>query len=114
MKILKRITLALACITFASGCFHLPEQGHDFNVANVEKIKIGETSEQQVIELIGKPDHRTRNGDGSAVLMYQHVYSDKGTMTIFTPVKGNEYKMKNLTVMIGSNGKVTNYSQGGE
>jgi outer membrane protein assembly factor BamE (lipoprotein component of BamABCDE complex) len=111
---LKLITLAAVCISIASGCFQLPEQGHDFNVSNVEKIKVGETTEPQVVELIGKPDHRTRNADGSAVLMYQHLYANKGQMSIFGPVKGNEYSMKTLTVMIGSNGKVTNYTQGGE
>ena len=89
-------------------------RGSDFNSANVSKLKVGETTEQEVIELIGQPVHRTRNSDGTQYLTY--MYSPGATYTFFdafNPMvdvhKGQQ--MKSLTVILDANGKVSRWTQ---
>lgn len=47
--------------------------GHKLDPDAVAKIKQGETSKAQVIELIGSPDQVTMMPDGSTMWMYQYI-----------------------------------------
>ncbi len=73
-----RYVLLLACITLICGCMSTTS-GTDFNSANISKLKVGETTEKEVIELIGQPVNRTRNSDGTVILNY--MYYPGGTIT---------------------------------
>ena len=120
MKRYKYITsLGLLCFTLFVGCVSNPEMGHEFKSENISKIKVGQTTEQQVIELIGHPDNRTRSSDGTVVLAYSHMKPGKQYMTmadVFNPNNNARvnYSMKSLTVMIGTDGKVTNFTESGD
>ena len=108
----KYIALVLACVTLSVGCAST-RSGTDFNSANVSKLKVGETTEQEVIQLIGQPHSRTRSSDGTVTLSY--LYKPGQTITPFSGFdpnlnqKGRAIKM--LWVMLDANGKVSNFRE---
>ena len=88
--------------------------GTDFNSANVSKLKVGETTEQEVIQLIGQPHSRTRSSDGTVILSY--IYSPGQTITPFSGFDPNITQkagagMKQLTIILDANGKVGSYRE---
>ena len=91
--------------------------GTDFNSANVNNLKVGETTEQEVIQLIGQPIGRTRSSDGTVTLSY--MYSPGQTIHPFTAITNPGYiknagkGRKQLTVRLGSDGKVLDFSESG-
>jgi outer membrane protein assembly factor BamE (lipoprotein component of BamABCDE complex) len=103
------IALGLTCVSLICGCVNTT-QGSDFNSENVSKLKVGETTEQEVIQLIGQPIHVTRNSDGTAYLTY--MYSPGATYTVFTPMSPTtRQQMKSLTVILDANGKVKSWTE---
>lgn len=111
-KTFRHIALVLACVTLLAGCV-MGRMGTDFS-ANVSKLKVGETTEQEVIQLIGQPQSRTRSSDGTVILSYhyspgQTVVPGSGVFILNpTPVK-----MKTLTVVLDANGKVKSFTETG-
>jgi outer membrane protein assembly factor BamE (lipoprotein component of BamABCDE complex) len=91
--------------------------GTDFNSANVNKLKVGKTTEQEVIQLIGQPINRTRSADGTVTLQY--MYYPGQTIHAFTAITNPGYLQeagkgqKGLTVIIGSDGKVKDFTESG-
>ena len=117
MKVMSRnIALVVACITLCIGCSST-KMGTDFNSANVSKLKVGKTTEQEVIQLIGQPDSRTRSADGTVILHY--IYSPGQTIHAFTPLTDPDYLQKagkgdkQLIVYLDSNGKMVNFTESG-
>lgn len=109
MTAFKYIAL-LACIIMC-GCVST-KSGTDFNSANISKLKVGETTEQEVIELIGQPANRTRNSDGTVILHY--MYYPGGTITGIPMVAfKNQGENKTLMVILDSNGKVKSFTESG-
>lgn len=111
---LKYIAL-LACVALISGCMST-KRGTDFNSTNISKLKVGETTENEVIELIGQPVNRTRNSDGTVYLNY--MYSPGQTVTLldaynpsFNASKGTE--IKSLSIILDANGKVKSFTESG-
>lgn len=103
---------ALALIGCAS-----TRMGADFNSANVNKLKVGKTTEQEVIQLIGQPINRTRSADGTVTLQY--MYSPGQTIHAFTAITNPGFiqeagkGQKMLMVIIGSDGKVKDFTESG-
>ena len=103
---------ALALIGCAS-----TRTGTDFNSANVNKLKVGKTTEQEVIQLIGQPFNRTRSADGTVTLLY--MYSPGQTIHPFTIITNPGFIQeagkgaKTLTVIIGSDGMVKDFRESG-
>lgn len=91
--------------------------GTDFNSANVNNLKVGKTTEQEAIQLIGQPIQRTRSADGTVTLQY--MYSPGQTIHAFTPITNPNYiqnagkGQKTLIVILGSDGKVKNFTESG-
>jgi outer membrane protein assembly factor BamE (lipoprotein component of BamABCDE complex) len=91
--------------------------GTDFNSANVDKLEVGETTEQEVIRLIGQPFSRTRSADGAVMLQY--TYTPGQTIHPWTALTNPSFLQeagkgqKMLTVTIGSNGKVKDFIESG-
>jgi outer membrane protein assembly factor BamE (lipoprotein component of BamABCDE complex) len=106
------IALVLACVTLSVGCAST-RSGTDFNSANVSKLKVGETTEQEVIQLIGQPHNRTRSSDGTVVLSY--MYKPGQTITPFSGFDPNLYQkgreIKMLWVILDANGKVNSFRE---
>jgi outer membrane protein assembly factor BamE (lipoprotein component of BamABCDE complex) len=113
---LKQIALVVACVTLCIGCAST-KMGTDFNSANVSNLKVGKTTEQEVIQLIGQPSNRTRNSDGTVILNY--MYSPGQTIHAFTAITDSDYiqkagkGMKTLIVTLDSNGKVKDFTESG-
>lgn len=112
----KNMALVVACVTVSIGCAST-RMGTDFNSANVNKLKVGKTTEQEVIQLIGQPVQRTRSADGTVTLEY--MYSPGQTIHAFTPITDPDYVQKagkgtkQLVVKLGSNGKVLDFKESG-
>lgn len=105
----RHIALGLACVTLICGCMST-ESGTDFNSANVSKLKVGETTEQEVIQLIGQPINRTRNSDGTVIL--QFAYYPGGTITGIPMVSfKNKGVQKTLSVTLDATGKVKSFTE---
>jgi outer membrane protein assembly factor BamE (lipoprotein component of BamABCDE complex) len=88
--------------------------GTDFNSDNVSRLKVGETTEDEVIQLIGVPGHRTRSADGTVTLTY--MYSPGRVVHPFTVFDFNRAQkvgagMKTLTVILDGNGKVKDFTE---
>lgn len=114
-NLLQTVGMMALCFVFFTGCYSMPDQGQKFNTDNIPKLKVGESTEKDVVELIGKPVSRTRSADGSIMMVYQYVHSS-GTANAMNPFDmGRNIKRnsKMLTVMIGSNGKLKDYSESG-
>jgi outer membrane protein assembly factor BamE (lipoprotein component of BamABCDE complex) len=108
------ITLAFGCILSLTGCMST-QIGTAYNSDNVTKLKVGETTEQDVIQLIGEPYSRSRNSDGTVVLSYMYnAGTSVNPFSGFDPnfVQKAQGKMKTLTVIIDANGKLKSYQEG--
>jgi len=82
---IRNLAFVVACVSLIVGCAST-KMGNDFNSENVSKLKVGVTTEQEVVQLIGQPSQRTRSSDGSVHLMY--MYSPGQTVHAFTPIRG--------------------------
>ena len=106
------IALVVACVTLSVGCAST-RSGTDFNSANVSKLKVGETTEQEVIQLIGQPHSRMRSSDGTVTLSY--LYKPGQTITPFSGFDPNLYQkgnaIKMLWVILDANGKVSSFRE---
>lgn len=70
MKRMKKfLTLVLATALF-TGCATM---GRKLDQTNIDKIKKGETTREEVLQLIGSPDQIMRDGDGNVTFMYMYV-----------------------------------------
>ena len=98
---LKSIAVVLFIILFFSGCATTYKYGKEFPVKNVEQIKIGITTQKDVLNLFGKP---LRKGiiNGNDVFIY--TKED----IIFN---GDDVKKEgdNLIIEFNSKGVVKNY-----
>ena len=111
----RQVTLMLICITIFLGCTST-RMGTDFNSTNVSKLKVGETTEQEAIQLIGQPGNRTRSSDGTVVFNY--MYDPGQTITPFSGFDPNltqkaGKEMKRLEIIFDANGKVKSYTESG-
>jgi outer membrane protein assembly factor BamE (lipoprotein component of BamABCDE complex) len=116
ISMFKHISLILACVSLCVGCMST-RQGNDFNSENVSKLKVGETTGQEVIQLIGQPFRRMRNSDGIVTLVY--FYSPGQTVTPFSGFDPNLTRkagqgMKQLTIILDANGKVQSFTENGQ
>jgi len=81
--------------------------GKDFNEANVSKIQKGITTESDLIAWFGKPSNRVTTSGGRVSLMWAH-YTSQGFVAAHST-------SKTLTVTLGPEGKVEDYTlSGGE
>jgi outer membrane protein assembly factor BamE (lipoprotein component of BamABCDE complex) len=108
------VALVVVCVTLFIGCAST-RMGTDFNSENVSNLKVGKTTEQEVIQLIGQPIQRTRSADGTVTLEY--MYDPGQTIHAFTPITNPNYLQdagkgqKMLTVILGSDGKVKDFTE---
>lgn len=113
---IRNLAFVVVCVNLIVGCAST-KMGNDFNSENVSKLKVGVTTEQEVVQLIGQPSQRTRSSDGSVHLMY--MYSPGQTVHAFTPITNPNYLQnagkgrKQLTVTLGADGKVLDFTESG-
>jgi outer membrane protein assembly factor BamE (lipoprotein component of BamABCDE complex) len=95
----------LLCILAAALLCGCASVGHKLDQSKVDQIKKGETTRDQVIQLIGSPDQITRAGDGS--LTFQYIYTRATTKpSTFIPIVGafaGGMNMQNQITMVTFN-----------
>jgi outer membrane protein assembly factor BamE (lipoprotein component of BamABCDE complex) len=108
------IALIVVAVSLCLGCAST-KRGSDFNSENISKLKVGITTEQEVIQLIGQPTNRTRKSDGSVILSY--MYSPGQTIHAFSAITNPDLIQnagkgrKTLTVILDADGKVKQFSE---
>ena len=109
------IVLVVVCATLFIGCGNITRRGTDYNSENISNLKVGKTTEQEVIHLIGQPFQRTQSADGTVILEY--MYKAGQTTHMFTAItnpgiyRDMHMGIKKLTVILGSDGKVKDFKE---
>lgn len=94
------IALALVCAAICAGCY---STGHEVKTDNLQKLEAGVTTEQQAIELLGKPTSKTASSDGSLILTFMHY-------TIVPIPFHPKGSVESVTVFFDENGKFKKYT----
>ena len=111
MKTIVNLLLIATVTVLIIGC---SSTGNNFDESKVSKIKKGETTEAELMQLFGQPQNRAVNSEGWTTLMW--MYSEgrvKGES--FIPyagpfIGGTKSAHKMLTVSLGADGKVATFS----
>lgn len=90
---MKKVIL-LAAILLISACATV---GNQFDMSKIDQIKIGQTTQQEVVTLLGQPLSISRSGDGHTFLGYSYVHTEPGST-----------ESQLFSVSIGPDGKVEN------
>jgi len=72
---MKRILLGLFCLFLTlEGCHYTARsvEGRRVSAAQAQEIKLGKTTEMDLLSLLGPPSKKERKADGSEVLQYTH------------------------------------------
>ena len=91
--------LSVVCL----GCY---STGHPIPTDNLQKLQVGITTEQETIDLLGKPTSRTRSSDGTVILSFLDY---KIVATPFYPTGHS----KSVTVFFDQDGKFKRYTESG-
>src|SRR6266567_7253821 len=109
LKLITAVVLAGLLIGCAS-------MGRNFDESKVSQIKKSETTEAELVQMFGAPEHRTLNSEGQTILTWMYSQSNvKGQS--FIPfagpfMGGTDTKMKSLNVTL-LNDKVVSFSSTG-
>jgi hypothetical protein len=88
--------------------------GRPIDMARVKQIRIGHTTEAQLIAMFGSPITTTRLGQGQSMLTWFHSVGGSAT-TLSTPVvSATQLKMQVLSVHLSPAGTVEFYSFSGD
>jgi len=68
-KLLGNVLLVFLAVCLA-GCV---SSGRKIDQSAADKIEKGKTTREQVVNLIGSPDHITRTGNGDTIFMYNYM-----------------------------------------
>ena len=110
-----RILLPIALVSAAlfAGCASV---GNNFDDSKVSQIKKGETTEAELIQIIGEPQNRTVNSEGRTVVTWTYAESQVRGES-FIPyagafMGGHDTKSKSLTVTL-QDGKAMSFASSG-
>lgn len=91
--------------------------GRQIDQGKITDIKKGQTTEADLVQMFGPPNHRTVSSEGNTTLMWMyHETQIKGAT--FIPIAGlfaggADTKSQSLTVTLGPDGKVTQFQSSG-
>lgn len=91
---MKNPFLSIYLLAILAGC---ATAGHQFNMNATDQIKVGTSTKDDVVALLGNPSSVSTNGDGHVVLNYNYVHDVTGSP-----------KSQSFTVTIAPDGKVVN------
>ena len=106
---MKKILTVLICLAL-TGC---ATSGTRIQPDKVKQIKEGVTTQEEVIELMGKPFMQNLTSDGKIIMMYQYT-KVKNRATNFIPIAnllagGMDMEQQIFQVLIDKNGVVEKY-----
>ena len=105
MKTILKLCLLCCGLGLLTACtiHQTYEQGKRFNTENVSKIVKGQTTESEVIALLGEPANRTNSSDGRVILMFHYSKTDTAINTGFYGLGGGSQqatKRESVTVVL--------------
>jgi len=105
----KKFLAVLICLVLI-GC---ATTGTRIELEKVKQIKEGITTQEEVIELMGKPFMQNLTSDGKIIMLYQYT-KVKNRATNFIPVAnilagGMDMTQQTLQILIDKNGVVEKY-----
>jgi len=108
---MRNIFTMVLIVLVLTGCASV---GKKIEQNKVQQIKEGVTTEQEVIELLGKPFMKTLSSDGKVIMIYQYT-KVKNRIENFIPVVGllsggMDMRQQMLTILIDKNGNVEQYT----
>jgi outer membrane protein assembly factor BamE (lipoprotein component of BamABCDE complex) len=115
-----KLRLAQSCFVFAlvalsGGCMSTHTKGVKVEPAQLEQIKIGQTTQAEVMSLLGKP-FRLRKSHGQTEMTYHHGQSERrDTRGGLVPelLFGKSRSQLEITIIVvGKDGKVADIKQG--
>jgi hypothetical protein len=80
---MKRILFCLFCLLLPiGGCYYTVHttEGGDITTAQVQEIKLGKTTEANLLKILGPPSKKEAKPDGTTTLLY--VYSQEKSPTL--------------------------------
>ncbi len=102
------LVLSLCLVTAFFGC---ATYGRRIDQPNLEKIKKGETTREEVLQLIGSPDQITKDGNGNITMQYMYVRATIKPESLIpfvgAFVGGMNTKNQMVMITIGPDGKVS-------
>ncbi len=106
---MKKFLAVLICLVLI-GC---ATTGTRIELEKVKQIKEGITTQEEVIELMGKPFMQNLTSDGKIIMLYQYT-KVKNRATNFIPVAnilagGMDMTQQTLQILIDKNGVVEKY-----
>ena len=109
---MKTILASIAFAILFTGC---ASTGRKIDMSKVDQIKKGETTKQQVIQLLGSPEQMTSDASGNTTFLYLYSRATTKGQT-FIPIVGAfaggaNVQSQMVSVIFGPDGKVSNYTQ---
>lgn len=88
--------------------------GRKIDMTKIDQIKKGETSQAEVLQLLGTPQQTTRNSKGETTFTYIYTYASTKAET-FIPIVGAfaggaNVQTQMTTISFGPDGKVSEYT----
>jgi|YelNatPaOPRAMG01_1025707.scaffolds.fasta_scaffold353362_1 hypothetical protein len=80
---MKKIIILIYCLALAfGGCTYTVRhtEGTKLNSAQIQDIKLGKTTEAELIRLLGPPSRKEKKPDGSEVLHYIYTQIESPTL----------------------------------
>lgn len=80
---MKRILFCCFCLLLPmGGCYYTVRstEGHNISTAEIEKIKLGKTTEADLFKILGSPAKKEPKPDGTVSLLY--IYSEEKSLTL--------------------------------
>jgi outer membrane protein assembly factor BamE (lipoprotein component of BamABCDE complex) len=95
----------------AGGCFSM---GRKVDLNRVDEIKVGKTTRQQVISMLGTPSTVMRQSGGDSTLMYSYCKTQMSAVN-FIPIVGlfcgsADTQTQTVTIRVGPDGIVRDVS----
>lgn len=94
---MKKIIIIIYCLVLAiGGCTYTVRhtEGTKLTSAQIQDIKLGKTTEAELLRLLGPPSKKERKPDGSEVLLY--IYTQIETPTLWGGVVLHGFFEKDL------------------
>ncbi len=109
MKKAKGPTVSIVLALMLCGCASV---GRKLDANQVDQIKKGETTKEQVAQLVGNPDQATKDSDGVTTWLYTYSRATAKASN-FIPIVGAfaggfDTETQSVTVTFGTNGIVSN------
>jgi outer membrane protein assembly factor BamE (lipoprotein component of BamABCDE complex) len=113
------ITCLTALVLLLAGCMSTDTRGVKVEPAQLEQIKIGQTTQAEVMSLLGKPSRLRKSQGQTEMNYYQQQYehrhmgvNDLGSLAVGPAIASevlagkSRLQMEHITIVIGKDGKV--------